>query len=254
MDFSSGAIRAGSGRNGIVTNPFLSNRFRLCEGFSDEWTRTSLDRAARPMKLYLPIVLAIACAGLLISIIVMKRGDDAQHETDAGAIADFSNQLDSAQIQVAFGKGTILTLSNSLDASQSAALTFSNQLNDAESNIALNTEQITNLTRQLAGVEAENQIFGQRDMDLTNQMAGLMRQSETNLEQAGKDYALLENRLRRDVAERTVVERKFNNPSELQAQMQYLKQHPADVISAESIYAGLDVEVKSNAFHVIAPN
>jgi hypothetical protein len=26
------------------------------------------------------------------------------------------------------------------------------------------------------------------------------------------------------------------------------------VISADSIYAGLDVEVKSNTFHVIAPN
>jgi hypothetical protein len=36
--------------------------------------------------------------------------------------------------------------------------------------------------------------------------------------------------------------------------LQYLKQHPAAVISANSIYAGLDVEVLSNAFHVIAPN
>ena len=35
--------------------------------------------------------------------------------------------------------------------------------------------------------------------------------------------------------------------------MQNLKQHPAGVISADSIYAGLDVEVQSNAFHVIAP-
>jgi chromosome segregation ATPase len=206
------------------------------------------------MKLYLPIVLALACAGLVVSIVVMKRGDEAQHETDAGAIADYSNQLDSAQIQVAFGKGTMLTLSNRLDESQSAALTFSNQLNDAESNVALDTEQITNLTRQLAGVEAENQIFGRRVMDLTNQLTGLMRQSETNLDLAGKDYALLENCLRRDVAERVVVDRKFNNPSELQAQLQYLKQHPAAVISANSIYAGLDVEVLSNAFHVIAPN
>ena len=56
------------------------------------------------------------------------------------------------------------------------------------------------------------------------------------------------------MAERVVVERKFNNPSELQAQMQYLKKHPAGVISADSIYAGLDVEVKSNAVHVISPN
>jgi hypothetical protein len=50
------------------------------------------------------------------------------------------------------------------------------------------------------------------------------------------------------------VERKLNNPSELQAQVQKLKQHPAEVISAEGILAGLDVEVTSNKFHVISPN
>jgi hypothetical protein len=29
-------VNGGSGRHGIVTNPFLSNRFRLCEGFRAE--------------------------------------------------------------------------------------------------------------------------------------------------------------------------------------------------------------------------
>ena len=88
-------------------------------------------------------------------------------------------------------------------------------------------------------------------------MAGLTGQialTTSNLNQVNKDYALLENRLRRDVAARVVVERKFNNPSELQTQLQYLKEHPAAEVSADSIYAGLDVEVQSNAFHVIAPN
>jgi septal ring factor EnvC (AmiA/AmiB activator) len=107
-------------------------------------------------------------------------------------------------------------------------------------------------------MESENQTLGRRVMDLTNQVAGLTSQialTEASLNQANKDYALLENRLRRDVAERIVVERKFNNLSELQAQMQKLKKNPADVISSESIYAGLGVEVKSNGtFHVISPD
>jgi chromosome segregation ATPase len=209
------------------------------------------------MKQYLSMVLALACAVLVISLIVMKRGDNAQHANDAGAIADFSNRLDSAQMQIATGKGTILTLSNSLDESQSASLTISNHLIEAESAIALNAEQITNLNRHVAEVESENQTLGRRVMDLTNQMAGLTSQiasTGTNLDQANKDYALLENRLRRDVAERIVVERKFNNPLELQAQMQKLKKNPAGVISSESIYAGLNVEVKSNTVHVISPD
>jgi chromosome segregation ATPase len=236
----------------------LSNRFRLCEDFADEWTRISFDRIARRMKLYLPIVLALACAVLVISLIVIKRGDNARHENDAGAMADFSNQLTSAQTQIATGNETILTFSNSLDESRSASLTFSNRLIEAESAMVLDTEQITNLNRQVAETESENQTLGRRVMDLTNQLAGLTMQiasTTASLKQANNDYALLENRLRRDVAERTVVERKFNNPSELQAQMQKLEKNPTDVISSESIYAGLDVEVKSNGtFHVISPN
>jgi chromosome segregation ATPase len=207
------------------------------------------------MKHYLSIVLALACTALVVSLIVMKRGDNAQHENDAGAIAGFSNRLDSAQAQITVCNGMILVYSNRLDESQSASLTFSNLLIEAESAMVLDTEQITNLNRQVTEVESENQTLGRRVMDLTNQMAGLTSQiasNEAGLNQANKDYALLENCLRRDVAERVVAERKFYNPLELQTQMQKLKKNPAEAISAENIYRGLDVEVKSNGtLHVI---
>jgi chromosome segregation ATPase len=206
---------------------------------------------------YLSIAFALAFAGALISLIFVKQSDNAQHDTDVNAITDFSNRLDAAQTQVAFLTGTTITLSNSLDQSRSEFLTFSNQLMEAQSNIALATEQVTNLTRHVAEVESENQTLNQRVMDLTNQVAGLTGQialTQSNLDLANKNYALLENRLRRDVAERVVVERKFNNPRELEAQLKYLRNNPAAEVSAESIYAGLDVEVVSNAFHVISPN
>ena len=209
------------------------------------------------MKYYLSAAFALACIALVISLIAMKRGDNAQHEMDAAAIAGFSNRLDTAQLQVAFCQGTMLTLSNRLDESRSASLTFSNQLMEAESTLALATEQNTNLNRQVAEMESENQTLGRRVMDLTNQVAGLTGQialTGTNLAQAYKDHALLENRLRRDVAERVVVERKFYNLAELQAQIEKMKGFPEGTVSAGSIYAGLDVEVTSNAVHVIAPN
>ena len=209
------------------------------------------------MKQYLSTTLALVCVVLVVSLFFLKRGDNAQHETDTGTIADFSNRLDSAQLDIATFKGTLLTLSNRLDESRSESLTFSNRLMAAEAATALAAEQITNLNRHVAEVESDNQVLSRRAMDWTNQMAGFATQialTESNLVQAGKNYALLENRFRRDVGERLVVERKFNNPSALQAQIRNLKQHPAEAISAESIYSGLDVEVKSNAVHVIAPN
>jgi chromosome segregation ATPase len=206
---------------------------------------------------YLATVFGLGFAVLVIVLIFVKQGDNVQLESDITIINDFSNRLDSAQTQIAFLTGTTLTLSNSLDESRSATLAFSNQLMAAQPGIALAAEQITNLTRRVAEAESENQTLGWRVRDLTNQVAGLTGRialTESNLKQASRNYMLLDNRLRRDVAERVVVERKFNNPSELQAQLEYLKHHPAEEVSADSIYAGLDVEVKSNTFHVIAPN
>jgi len=193
---------------------------------------------------------------------VIKRGDNAQHDNDAAAIAEFSNQVTSAQTQIAICRGSLLVFSNRLDASESASLTFSNHLLEAESTLALNAEQITNLNRHVAEVESENQTLGktlgQRVMDLTNQLAGLTGQvalTAANLDQANKNYALLENRLRINVAERAVVERKFYNLADLRAQIYYLERHPVEGISADSIYAGLGVEVKSNGgLHVISPD
>lgn len=210
------------------------------------------------MKEYLSTAFAIVCVMLVASLILIKRNDNTQHQTDVGTIADFSNRLDMAQTQIAICNGTILTLSNNLNQSQSASLTFSNQWAEAQSAVMIASGQLTNLNQHLAELETENQALGGHVMELTNQTMNLMKQNaltEASLEQANKDYALLENRLRRDVAERILVERKFNNLTELQAQMQNLKQNPVQEISPGSIYAGLGIEVSSNgSLHVISPN
>jgi chromosome segregation ATPase len=217
------------------------------------------------MKQYLSTVLGLVCVVLVIILIVLKSEDNAQHQTDTGAIADFSNQLDSAQTQISIGQGTLVVFSNNLVQSQSAAATFSNQLDDAQSTIALDAEQITNLTGQVAGAKSENETLsrtlGQQTADLadlTNQVAGLTTQlasTQASLNQANTNYTLLENRFRRDVAERVLVERKFNDNKELRQQIKYLKTNPSQVMTTDSIYAGLGVEVNSDgSFHVISPN
>ena len=220
------------------------------------------EKSYNEMKKNLSLALAFVCAALLVWLILMKSAANAQHETDAGAIADFSNKLDTAQSQLVLYEGRILVFSNRFNESQSAMLTFSNHLVEAGSTLSLNAEQITNLNRQVAAMKLEYQNLGQQFLDSTNQLtslaAGLTKrvaQTEANLGQANSNYVLLENRLRRDVAERLVIQRKFFNILELQSQLQRLKDDPfRQQISASSIFAGLDVEVQSNALHVIAPN
>jgi len=217
------------------------------------------------MKLLLPITLGLACIALVISLIVTKNGADARQEADAGTIADFSNHLATAQSQIAAREASLLACSNSLDEAHATALAFSNHLTEAQSALAIDSEQITNLARQVATAQTENHSLDRHVAELTNQVAGLHRQlalttaslTQTNqdLVVLSRDYALLDNRFRIDVAERTVIERRFNNPTELQAQIQNLKLHPPLGITTATIYAGLNVEVKSNGWcHVITPN
>ena len=209
----------------------------------------------------LPIVLALVSAVMIVALLVIKHSDNAQLETTATALTDCSNRLDSAQSQITIRDGTILTLSNRLDAVQAAAAACSNQLAEAQSAAARDAEQLADFKQQIATAKSENQNLNQSLSDLktqtTAQIASLTNQlaaTTATLKQANKDYALLENRFRIDVAERTVVERKFNVISELQSQLEKLQKNPGQWATPESIYAGLDVEVKSNSFHVIAPN
>jgi chromosome segregation ATPase len=214
------------------------------------------------MKQVLSVALGLVCVGLVMALFMSTRAGNSQRETDAATITEFSNRLDTVKSQLPIYEGRILVFSNHLSESQAALLTSSNELVKAQFAIARHAEQITNLTRQLAGAESENQTLNRRITELasqmTNQVENLTQQldaAKAALNQANKDYALLENRFRIDVGERLVIQRKFQNLTELQTQIQRLKEDPfVPQLSAQDIYAGLDVEVTSNRVHVISQN
>ena len=220
------------------------------------------------MKHLSAVILGLVCLALAVSFFVCKRNDNAQHEKDAEAITSASNLLSSAQTEVAACKGKLITLSNLLETSRSKSLTFSNELIEAKSAHASAKEdlnrQITDLNRQILDLsrritqsESERQASHQHIADMANQIAALTNQiasARASLLQATKDYALLENRFRRDVAERVIAERKFNNRTELKVHIKYLQRNPAKEISEDRIREGLNVVVgKSNLCYVIAP-
>jgi len=214
------------------------------------------------MKSNLSKVLVVVCILLAIGLAAMKWSDNAQLATADGTIDDYSNRLDTSQTQIAVRDGNLLVLSNTLNETTTS---LSNQLAESQSTVALQTEQLSNLNQQVSTATANNQTLSRNITDLTNQLAALtlrnaqteasLAQANTNLDKAGKDYAQLEIRLRRNVAERLVMERKFNSTPELESQLRQLKQFPVGEISVESIYAGLDVVVKGDGkCYVITPD
>lgn len=214
------------------------------------------------MKEYFSTALVLACIGLVIAVVVTGRNDRARHENDVSIIEGFSNQLSSAKRELTVRQESILTFSNDLHKSQADVTTLSNRLMEAESNLARDRKQVTNLTIQVAQAKSEKQALAGRIVNLTRQVAALTERTasaEDRLKQSTKDwtknYSLLEDRLRSDVAQRLIVERRFNNVSALQLQLERLKKNPAWPLSAKDIYAGLGIEVESNgAFQVLSPD
>ena len=217
------------------------------------------------MKTNLTIILVIVSVVLAGALFLTRHSDNVQMASDAASIVDYSNRLDTAVMQISERNGTLVILSNTLTQTMQASQTLSNQLTAVRVTLAQNTEQIGKLNQQVTATTAENQSLNQQVMTLSNQMTGLSGQidqtranlTRTNqdLVQLHQDYMLLDNRFRRDVAERVVVERKFNTYSEVEAQLKRLWSHSDPLATPESIYKGLDVEVKANGeAHVIAPN
>jgi len=217
------------------------------------------------MKSILLVILGIVSVALAVTLYLTKQGDSAQRTTDGAAILDLSNELSTAQAQYAANSDTIITLSNSLAQAQSGSLTLSNQLADSQSSLGRDADQIASLNTKVSEIETTNQTVNQQATALAGQMTALTQQlslTQTNLAsvnealaQANDQYSLLENRFRINVAERVVMQRKFYNPRELQKQLDSLKNFPSVEVSDDMIYAGLDVEVRSNGtFHVIKPN
>ena len=217
------------------------------------------------MKSYSTIALAVVSVVLAAALFTTKHSDNAQMAADAGVIVDFSNRLDTAELHVSERNGKLIILSNALAECQSAGAAVSNRLTAAQAALALNAEQIAKQNQQATAAAAANLALNRRVTELTNQLAGLAAQlalTQTNLAQttqdlaqSRKDYSLLDNRFRRDVAERVVVERKFNTYAEVAEQAKKLWSTSVPLATPESIYKGLDVEVKANGeAHVIAPN
>lgn len=216
------------------------------------------------MKHLPTVILGLVCLGLAAFLIVSKQNSNAEHEKDTDALASTSNLLSSSEMEVAGFKGKAFILSNSFETCQSTSLRFSNELIEAKLALATAKEgleqQITDLNRQITQQttqsETEKQASSRRMADLTRQIGELTNETasaQASLGQANRDYVLLENRFRRDVAERLIVERKFYNRAELKAQMEYLLWNSTNEISEDRIREGLDVVVKSNLCYVIAP-
>lgn len=187
------------------------------------------------------VILIVVAVVLGIALIVIKEQDSSQHQADVTSINDFSNKLANASLEVKDLQGVNVALSNDLVSAHSQETQLSNSLATALATIAetrtsLQTSQdeVTNLTQhvsqldaQVSQLEDQNKALVTQSVDLTNTINHLddvISDTQNRLSTMTTNNSYLQGELQKQMAERADLEHKFNDLSEVRAQVGKLKE------------------------------
>lgn len=195
------------------------------------------------------VILVVACAGLFIGLMVTHQQTAKQHQKDAETILDFSNQWANASDELARLRQVNLMLTNDLAAARQSLLDASNQLmrtSDTLSNTLADyqaaQEQITNLNAQLSDLEARNLALDQRAVALSNTISGLNAQiteTQRRLADSETNNVFLVRELKRQLAQKAALQRKFNTLSTVRTQVKKLRDELAVARRVEWMRKGI---------------
>ena len=196
-------------------------------------------------------ILAVACVGFAVALVVLKHQADAQQAANAFTIGDFSNQLVNAKINLEDLNQANLNLSNDLATNRQMSLALSNQLAETAGTLAATTvslqgaqQQITNLNGRITDLEAQNLALDQHANSLSNTIAALDTQitlTQMKLATSQTNNAFLAMQLQQQLAEKKKLEDQFNDLAQVRAQAHKLRD---DMIIARNLAwmrAGIDL-------------
>jgi chromosome segregation ATPase len=130
----------------------------------------------------------------------------------------------------------VTTLSNQLQQT-------SQQLTSAQTTLQNAADQITNLNQHVADLESQNQVLDQRANDLSNTISQLdtkITATQTQLAQTQTNNVQLEGELKKQVAEKEDLQKKFNDLNEVREQVHKLKTDALVARRLEWIREGVD--------------
>ena len=189
------------------------------------------------------VLLVVVCVGMVVGLIVEKNHADTQQKRDSDIILEFSNQLASANMNLDGLRQVNLILTNDLVAAQQTLTVLSNQYVATSVSLSNTTTALKTAQDQIADLESQNQALDQQVVNMTNTINNLSAQiagTQMKLVESETNNAFLESELKRQVAERAELERKFNNLSQVRAQVRKLRNDLLIARRLEWMRAGTD--------------
>ncbi len=155
------------------------------------------------------IILVVVCAGLLIALIATKKQANDLHVKDTASILEFSNQLDTANLNLNDERQVNLMLTNDLASTRQTLEAASNnlaetagQLAGAKTQIESDQNMITNLNGRIGDLEAQNKALDDHAAELSNSIVALNVQiaaTQQQLATAQTNNAFLAGELQKQI-------------------------------------------------------
>jgi chromosome segregation ATPase len=166
------------------------------------------------MKTLVTVILILACAGLVIALVVTQKHIDAQREKDSEAILDFSNQVVAANDELNDLRQVNLTLTNDLNSSRNQLLVLSNQVLSISDSLSNSDTQLKAAQDQISTLQAQNLSLAQQEEELTNTIDDLNAKfiaAKAQLADSEKNGVFMEGELTNEQAAYIELQNKFNN-------------------------------------------
>jgi uncharacterized protein (DUF3084 family) len=180
------------------------------------------------------IVLVLVGLGLGIALVTVKRQADSQIEAESRTILSLTNSLVETNRLLEEQKQVSALLEKDLDTQKKSFSELTNSYSKvstdlAKDEVALEASQkeVARLEAKTADLEAQNQALDKHGQELAASITNLTQQiadTEKKLAASEDNKAFLESELKRMMAEKTELERQFNDLTVLRARVAKLKE------------------------------
>src|ERR1700677_880724 len=159
------------------------------------------------MKTLVTVILILACAGLVIALVINQKHIDAQRQKDTEAIMDFSNQVVAANDELNDLRQVNLVLTNDLNSSREQLVDLSNQMitisNSLSGQLASSDAQLKSAQDQITTLQSQNDALDQQAAELTNTIDALnakISAAQVQLAESEKNGAFTQTELTNELA------------------------------------------------------
>lgn len=184
------------------------------------------------------IILVLVCLGLAIGLVTIKKQATDLQEKDGLRIEHYSNEVANVNYQLEQQKQVNANFEKDLETERKALADLTNNFSQVSANLSETSnhlvkseltlkEEVAKRDARINELETANQALDQKAIDLSTSITNLTLQiSDTQRKLAASegDKSFLEGELKRLMAEKTELERQFNDLTVLRAQVSKLKQ------------------------------